>query len=273
MAVKVNFFFQYLGQGWSESFYRSGPFTGSDQVLMTNYITKRMKLASTEINLISVRTSDVNSARDVIITDIGIDPVPGTWVYKTADPTGPNQTAQAILLRLSDNAQHYRTFNLLGLPDHIIQDNQVVPTEVPLLKGRLDDWRDAIASAGFQMRINAPSATTGTIDTFGAQTDLAPLVKINTTGALPAKGALVQITGSKPWRLLNRTWRVAASGAGQFSLSNSKSLQCFGEVEGGKYKVPTYNYVSILSYTYGRVSVRRTGIPFGLQHGRRSSKM
>lgn len=272
MPVKVNFFFRFQEQGWSESFYRSAAFSGSDNVLLDNYITKRLKLCSTTVNLLSVRQSDVNSARDVTIKDIGIGGMFGTWVLNADDDTAPNQTAQALLLRLSDNAQHYRSFNMLGLPDHIIGDNTVFPGEQPLLTGRLNDWMAAIQAAGFTMRINATPTISGKILGFGDQTDAAPLVKIETTDPLPPKDSLVQITGSQPWRLLNRVWRVAASGGGVFSLARSKSYQCFGEVEGGKYKVPNYNYVSLLSYTVARVSVRRTGIPFGVQRGRRSSR-
>lgn len=274
MPVKVNFFFKYKTQGWSETFYRSAAFSGSDLVLMEAYIRFRMKLASTQVTLISVRQSDVNSARDVTIYELPTAGISGTWVYGgEALPTGPQQTAASILLRLTDGAQHYRSFNLLGCPDHIVEDNVILPAEEALLRGRLNDWLGGITSAGFTIRINAAPVVSGVIDSFGAQTDAAPLVKINTTGALPPKDSLVQITGSKPWRLLNRTWRVAASGAGQFSLSGSKALQVFGEVEGGKYRVPVYSYAAISAYSIARVSVRKTGVPFGVQRGRRSSRM
>lgn len=273
MPVKVNFFFRYKAQGWSESFYRSAAFAGSDLVLMQNYINMRMKLAATQVQLISVRQSDVNSARDVTIYPIPLAGISGTWVYGTDGDTGPNQTASSVLLRLSDNAQHYRSMNLLGLPDHIIADNVIDPAEEALLNGRLNDWLGAVTSAGFTMRINSAPAISGVIDSFGPQTDAAPLVKIVTASPLPPKDSLVQITGSKPWRLLNRMWRVAASGAGQFSLAGSKSFQVFGEVEGGKYRVPVYTYAAIASYTTSRVSVRKTGVPFGVQRGRRSSRM
>lgn len=273
MPVKINFFFRYGEQGWSESFYRAGVFTGSDGVLLDNYITKRMKLASTQVNLISVRMSDVNSARDVTIKELPAAGLYGTWVYGAADPTGPNQTAQAVLLRLTDNAQHYRSFNLLGLPDHIIADNTIQPDEEALLRGRLNDWMASIQAAGYTMRINLAPVISGMIESFAAQTDLLPLVKIVTTDPLPPKDALVQISGSNPWKLLNRTWRVASSGGGQFALARSRALQCYGEVEGGKYKVPNYTYVTLLAYTLARVSVRRTGVPFGVLRGRRSSRM
>jgi len=273
MPVKVVFYFKYLEQGWSESFYRSSAFTGSDTALLDQYLNRRMKLASTEVNLISVRTSDVNSARDVEITEIPFGGIWGSWVYDANGNTAPNQTAQAILLRLSDGAQHYRSFQMLGLPDHVIQDNTINEDEEAILRGRLNDWRDAIAQAGFQMRINSAPTVFGLIDGYGTQTDAAPLVKILTTATLPAKGDLIQISGSQPWKMLNRTWRVAASGGGQFSLARSKALQVYGEVEGGKWKKPVYAYPGITSYTYGRVSVRKTGVPFGVQRGRRSSRM
>lgn len=273
MPVKVTFYFRYQNQGWSESFYRSGPFSGSEGVLIDQYILRRMKCASTEVVLLSVRTSDVNSARDVEITDLPFDGVSGSWVYDANGATAPNQVAQAIMLRLSDGAQHYRTFSMLGLPDHVIQDNVINEDEEAILRGRLNDWRDAIAQAGFQMRIYGNSTVQGLIDGYGEQTDAAPLVKILTSAALPPKGSLIQISGSQPWKMLNRTWRVAASAAGQFSLARSKSLQVFGEAESGRWKLPVYLYPNITSYTFGRVSVRKTGIPFGVQRGRRSSRM
>jgi hypothetical protein len=273
MPVKMNFFFRYGAQGWSESFYRYSNFNSGDGVLLDNYINKRMKLASTQVTLISVRSSDVDTPRDVTIKDIGINGMDGTWVYGAAQPTAPNQTAQAVLLRMTDGAQHYRTFNLLGIPDHIILDNMIDPDEAALLKGRLDEWQASITAASFQMRLVAQPTIFGEVQSYGVQTDAAPLVKLVTTQAPPAKGSLIQVYQSKPWKLLNRVWRVASSTGGVIALAGSKSLQAFGEVEGGRWRVPAYSYAVLSGYTLARVSVRKTGVPFGVQRGRRSARM
>lgn len=183
MPVKYVFFFRNNEQGWSESFYRSAFFDAGGQVILDNYIQRRLNLLSTNCSLISVRASDVNTARDVTIKEIPTAGMPGTWVYGSADPTAPNSVASAILLRLTDGAQHYRNFNMLGIPDHVISDNVVPPAEEAILRGRLNTWMGAINTASFTMKINALPALSGRILAYGVQDDVNQLVKLETADA------------------------------------------------------------------------------------------
>jgi len=274
MAVKYILKLSYAGQGWSEEFYRNTYVPNDSLSLLSAYIIARQALLATQCTIISLRASDVNTARDVRIFPTPVGGFPGSWAYlpvgaTTPLATAPHQVDSALALRLSDGLNHFRNFGLLGLPDHVVADSIVVPAEEAMLNSRITAWLATVQALGFSMRIQLAPTVSGPIATFGTQTLESQLVKIVTPAALPANGTHVQIKTCKPFSSLNRIWKVAESGAGQFSLVGSSKWRVFNPVESGTWQIPVYDYALISQYTISRVSTRKTGIPFGQQRGRR----
>jgi len=71
---RFTFHFQFFEQGWSETLFRAAPFGSSEGNLLENYIINRLQLLCTEARMVSIRASNVDSARDITIY-----PLPGSW--------------------------------------------------------------------------------------------------------------------------------------------------------------------------------------------------
>jgi len=282
-VYRTTFFFKNAQQGWSETLYRNNPFGPSDTIFLQSYINSRLQLLATTCSLIGVRTSNLDSKRDISILDLPTIGRGGVWAYggnATSEvpglPTETEDTFTALLLRLSDGQQNYRSFPLLGLPDHIIQYNAVVPGEEALLKNRLNNWIGSMTAASLGGKFQLGTTVSGRISVFSPKVPDNQLVCLGLRGGIPPAGSLVTLNGVKPWRLLNRTWRVSSTTPGDdeadgyIYLSNSDKLNTFGPVQGGTYKSSTYQVNVLNSYTISRVTSRKTGVPFNTVRGRRS---
>jgi len=281
---RYTFFFQMYEQGWSETFYRGNQFGPSEANVLENYILNRLQLLSTQCSLRAIRSSNVDTPRDITITPIPLAGRGGSWVYggdgsTPGAPTEPEDSFTALLLRLSDSNQHYRTFPLIGVPDHIYGGGVIIPSEQALVNARLNGWIQAISQAGFGMKLQQAPAVSGRITEFVPKEPDNQLVCLGLKGPIPAVGDLVTLGSVKPWNRLNRTWRVASTAPstvvgtdGYIYLAKTLSLNSYGPVQGGKYKVPIYNVAVLNQYTISRLTSRRTGVPFMTVRGRRSSK-
>lgn len=279
---RFTFSFKIYGQGFSETLFRDNAINGFEIPLLENYINKRLSLLCTDAALLSVRSSDVNSARDVVIYQDPTQLRAGTWAYgglgtseSPGEMTNAEDTFTAVLLRLNNGGNKYRSFPLLGCPDYVFQGNLIVPGERTVLTGRINGWISAMAGAGFGMKGQAAVASSGRIMEFPAKDPLNQLVCLGIDGAPPAIGSLVTLGGVKPFNKLNRQWRVSSvlPAAGELPayiyLAGSSTLNTYGPVQGGTWKLPTYAVNVLTGYTISRLTSRKTGVPFGTVRGRR----
>ena len=279
---RYTFFFTNGTQGWSETFFRSSLFGAGEASLMVQYQNRRLELLATTCAMVSIRASNLDNKRDITIYQLPTGGRGGTWVYggggSGGDPGLPTETEDsftALLLRLTDGNQNYRTFPMVGFPDHIFQGGVVVPSENALVTGRLNNWMSAITQASFGMKAQGVPTATGRIVEFPAKTTDNHLVCLGITGTPPAVGSLVTLGGVKPWNKLNRTWRVAevvpAAGAlpAYIFLAATRYLDSYGEVEGGTWKTASYAVQVLNNYTISRLTSRKTGVPFTTVRGRR----
>lgn len=279
---RFTFSFSLYGQGFSETLFRDNAINGFEIPLLENYINKRLSLLCTDAALLSVRSSNVDSTRDVVIYQDPTQLRAGTWAYgglgTTENPgekTNAEDTFTAILLRMNNGGNKYRSFPLLGVPDYVFQGNIIVPGERPVLTGRLNGWVSAMAGAGFGMKGQAGVAANGRVVEFPAKTEDNQLVCLGITGGPPTVGSLITLGAVKPFNKLNRTWRVSsvvpAAGAlpAYVYLSHSSEFNTYGPVEGGTWKQPTFAVNVLTGYTISRLTPRKTGVPFGTVRGRR----
>ena len=281
---RYTFYYQNYNQGWSETFFRGTQFGTGEGNILENYVINRLQLLSTRCSLVGIRSSNLDSKRDVTIYNVPLAGRGGTWVLDRVQPDGrvagteteSEDSFTALLLRLTDGNQHYRTFPLLGMPDHVLSGGVVRPDEEALVRARLNGWMGAITQASFGMKLQIAPALSGRIVTFPDKTQDNQLVCLGLSGAAPAQGTLITLGGVKPWRQLNRTWRVASTAPGDVNaasyiyLTRSAGVNTFGPVEGGTYKTPVYSLAVLNAYTISRLTVRKTGVPFGTVRGRRS---
>lgn len=279
---RLTFAFKLYGQGWTETLFRAAPFESGQSVFLDNYITKRLHLLTTDGALTSVRASNVDTARDIIIYQDATQARRGTWVeggdVGTATPgteTNAENSFASVLLRLSDGGANFRTFKMPGLPDYVTQGNLIVPGEQPVLRGRLNAWIQAMSTAGMGMKSQGAVAAEGRIVQFFPKVTDNPLVCLGIDGGLPTAGQYVTLGAVKGFPKLNRTWKVAASGAAVgedpafIYLAGSGQLNTFGPVQGGTWKRKTFGLTVLSQYTITRLTARKTGIPFGTVRGRR----
>jgi len=272
---RYTFFFKNSKQGWSETFFRANAFEGSGSGLLEAYIVNRLALMATTCSLESVRSSDVGNPRDITVFPIPTGGRFGTWVYGAGDDTFTNDPACAILLRLTDGANNFRSFPLLGVSDHLLSFNQIVPSEVPNLTGRLNNWIAAVNAAGFGMKKQDAPTSSGRVVKFFPKTDDNQMVCLGLDGVIPGPGTAVILGAVKGFPELNRLWKVASSGPavggepGFIYLRGSTHINTYGPVEGGTYKVPAYSLSVLNSYSISRLTTRKTGVPFGTVRGRR----
>lgn len=281
---RYTYYFFNLGQGWTETLYRNNPFGPGDEILHQNYITRRLEALATTAYLTNVRASNVDTKRDIIITQLPLPGRGGAWGATAAPGSGETagqateteDTFTALLLRLSDGGSNFRSFPMLGIPDQIFQGNGIVPAEQAGVNLRLNNWMSAMNQASFGMKAQGVPSATGRISDFPAKTVDNQLVCLGLKGVIPAVGSHVILNGVKPFNNLNRTWRVsetAPAGAGSdgyIFLAGSSKLNTYLPVEGGTYKVPTYGVVLLTQYTISRLTSRKTGVPFATVRGRRS---
>jgi len=279
---RTTFYFAMDSQGWSETLYRNAAFSAGDRILLDNYINARLMLLASSTTMISVRTSNMDTKRDISIVDIGVGGRQGSWAYggsgTAQDPgtaTVSEDTFTALLLRLSDGQQNYRSFPMLGFPDHVLVGNTIVPGERALVNNRLNAWIGAITQASFGGRFQSGTTVTGRVNMFSPKEADNQLVCLGLKGGVPAVGTIVTLNGVKPFRALNRQWRVAATAAGDaindgyIYLAGSEGLNAFGPVQGGTYKSATYAVNVLNQYTISRLTMRKTGVPFDTVRGRR----
>ncbi len=279
---RYTFMFENGPQGWSETLYRTEPFASFEQILLDNYTNRRLEALATTCRLVGIRSSNTDSARDILVYPVPLGGRGGAWAYG-GDPGGgipglateTEDSFTALLLRLTDGARHYRSWPMLGIPDHVFQGGIIVPAEQPLVNSRLNNWIASIQQAGFGMKGQGAPAKTGRIIEFPAKTEDNQLVCLGLKGTLPVVGEHVTLASVKPFNKLNRTFRVSGTSAGigavdgYIYLAGTASLNTFGPVEGGTYKVPTFTSYILSSYTISRLTSRRTGVPFSTVRGRR----
>lgn len=282
---RYTFFLENDTQGWSETFFRAGPFESSAESFLTNYVNRRLELLASACKIVGIRASNTDRPRDIIVYDLPHEGRGGAWALGGGSGSGepgiatyPEDTFTAILLRLTDGAQHYRTFQMLGMPDHIFAGNRILPSEQALVNSRLNNWIQAVTLAGFGMKLQGAPSATGRIVQYFPKTPTNQLVCLGLKGPIPAVDTLVTLGSVKPFNALNRTWRVAATDPadpdfpgidGWIYLAGSSTINTYGPVEGGKYKVPTYTVAVLNGYTIGRMTPRKTGVPFTTVRGRR----
>lgn len=279
---RITFFFKNFEQGWSETLFRSTPFGSSDTIFLQAYINRRLELLATTCVLTSVRMSNVDTKRDITLFDLPSGGRGGTWAYAipSADGGGLAKTFTedqftALLLRLSDGQQNYRSFPMLGFPDHLFEAGVIVSSEEPLVRSRLNNWIAALTQASLGAKFQGLPAVAGKIVKFHSKEPDNQLVCLGLKGPIPAVGSLVMLGGVKPFRKLNRIFRIAAVAPpevgddGSIYLSGTDNLNTYGPVQGGTYKVPTYGVNVLNTYTISRLTSRKTGVPFGTVRGRR----
>jgi len=272
---RYTFFFTMYQQGWSETFFRAAPFSSGEGALLDNYIQRRCEALSTQCFMVGVRSSDVDTKRDITVHQLPSEGKKGVWAQVDGSPTEPEDSFTALLLRLTDGAQNWRSFPMVGMPDHVFSGGIVTPSEQAMVTLRLNTWMSAITLAGFGMKAQGVPVSTGRIVQFPDKTPDNQLVCLGITGALPAVGSLITLGGVKPWNKLNRTWRVAstipAAGADPafIYLAGTQGLNSHGPVEGGTWKQPSFNLAVLNSYIISRMTSRKTGVPFTTVRGRR----
>jgi len=279
---RFTFSFRMYGQGWSETLFRENPFGPNENIFLENYINKRLNLLVTDAVLLSVRASNVNSARDVIIY---LDPTQlrtGTWALggngtpeNPGTGTNAEDTFTALLLRLSNGGANFRSFPLIGMPDYVTQANIVDPTERPILLGRLNNWIAAMAGASMGMKAQGAVISNGRIVEFPAKTPENQLVCLGITGGPPPVGSIITLSAVKGFPKLNRQWRVSevipavGETPAYIYLAGSAALNTYGPVQGGTWKLPSFGVSTLSQYTVSRLTSRKTGVPFGTVRGRR----
>jgi len=279
---KFIFSFRMYGQGWSETLFRAAPFESGQGVFLDNYITKRLHLLTTDAAITSVRASNVDTPRDIIIYLDPTTPRRGTWVeggdVGTATPgtdTNAENTFSSLLTRLSDGGSNFRSFKIVGLPDYVTQGNIVVPAENPILRNRLNSWIQAMSTAGFGMKSQGAAAAAGRIVQFFPKTPENQLVCLGITGGALAAGDYVTLGKVKGFPKLNRQWKVAEYVApvgddpAYIYLAGSSALNTFGPVQDGTWKKKTFGLTVLSQYTISGLRARKTGVPFGTVRGRR----
>jgi hypothetical protein len=280
--IAYKFHFTNFTQGWSELLYRNEEFSNPSDTILQNYINRRLELLATTCALVGVRSSNTDTKRDVTIMELPIEGRGGAW-SSSAGPGNPapglpsdtEDSFTALSLRLSDGNQNYRTFNMLGIPDQIFQGSTIYPAHLAETKSRLNNWIGAMAMASFGGKFAIAGAPGGKIVAFPDKEPLNQLVCLGIKGTVPDVDTLVTLNGVKPFNKLNRQWRVASKTAGDavadayIYLANSSMMNTFGPVEGGKYKMPTFEVKTLNKYTISRITPRKTGVPFVTVRGRR----
>jgi len=279
---RYTFHFELYGQGWSETLFRNAALGAGDSGLLENYIQKRMNLAATDVHLLDVRASNLDTARDITVLK---DPTvlrTGTWAQggsgTTADPggaTNSEDTFTALLLRLSDGGTNFRSFPMIGLPDYVLQMNIIDPAERPIISGRLNNWIAAMSGCAFGMKAQGAATASGRIVEFAPKEENNQLVALGITGVPPVVGSHIILGAVKGFPDLNRMWRVSsvvpAAGAlpAYIYLAGSDKLNTYGPVQGGTWKTPSYTVQTLTSWAISRLTARKTGVPFGTVRGRR----
>lgn len=280
---RYTYYFFSQAQGWTETFYRAAPFSALEEVLHQNYITRRLECMSTSVVMTNIRSSNVDTKRDIIITPLPLPGRGGAWGTPApagsstggGEQTEPEDSFTALLLRLTDGAANYSSFRMLGIPDHVFSGGGIVESQQATVNSRLNNWMNAITQAGFGMKAQGAPAMAGLINDFAPKTVDNQLVCLGLKGPIPPVGTHVILGSVKPWNKLNKTWRVAATAPasdgsdGFIYLAGSSALNSSGPVEGGKYKVPTYQVAVLQSYTISRLTARKCGVPFVTVHGHR----
>lgn len=281
---RITFFFSDGKQGWSETLFRSVPFGPLDRIFLEAYINRRLELMATDCRMIAVRQSNLDSKRDITVFEMPVGGRGGTWAYNRTTSGGSTQTVEtvpedsftALLLRLTDGQQNYRTFAMLGFPDHVFEAGTIPTNEEALVRLRLNNWIAALTQASMGGKFQNGATAQGRISVFFPKTPQNRLVCLGLRGQIPAAGSLIQLNGVKPFRKLNRAWRVASTTPGDddadgyIYLANSEGFDVFGAVSGGTYKSATFTVNVLNSYSISRLTSRKCGIPFGTVRGRRS---
>lgn len=279
---RITFEFELYGQGFSETLFRADPFAPTNLINLEDYLQKRMNLMCTDGTLTSVRMSNVDNPRDIIIYLDDTQKRRGTFAAPggptTVNPgseTNADNVFTAVLLRLSGGNTQFRTFKMLGVPDDIVTGNALFPSRSPDFRNRLNLWMQAMSGAALGMKAQGAPAATGRIVKFFPKTDDNNLICLGVDGPLPAVGSYVTLGSVKGFPKLNRKWKIASNGPAaapdpQFIyLAGSKQLSVSGPVEGGTWKAPTYGLTVLTAYTVSRLTSRKTGVPFGVVRGRR----
>lgn len=279
---RITFHFGLDSQGWSETLFRSTPFGPSDSIFLEAYINRRLELLANDTTLQSVRMSNVDTKRDVVIYPLPIGGRRGAWALAKAGgtledltETFSEDTFTALLVRLTDGQNNYRSFAMLGFPDHIFSGNRVVQSEQALLTSRLNNWIAAMTQASLGGKFQSGATVSGRISVYAPKEPANQLVSLGLRGGIPAIGSLVTLGGMGPFKKLNRTWRVAgtapgdADADGYIYLKGTQDLNVFGDVPSGNYKASTYNVNVLNSYSISRLTSRKTGISFATVRGRR----
>lgn len=279
---RITLFFTNSVQGWSETLFRTNGFSNADRIFLEAYINRRLELLANNCSLISVRQSNVDTKRDITIFDLPIGGRRGAWAYggnaTSEDPgteTFTEDTFTALLLRLSDGNQNYRSFAMLGFPDHIFSANIILPNERALVTQRLNNWIGSMTAASLGGKFQSGVTASGKISVFAPKEPENQLVCLGLKGPIPAVGTLVTLGSVMGFPKLNRTWRVASTAAadanadGYIYLAGSAHLNTFGPVQGGTYKQSTFGVNVLNQYTISRLTTRKCGIPFDTVPGRR----
>jgi hypothetical protein len=231
-------------------------------------------MAATTVQLVDVAfTSESDERKLAYHFNLGAPSLPGSWRFNEADPSFVNVSNDAVNVRMiADAIFGTRNQAFRGLPDQAIGYDSFNDGQQPVFRSKLLEFAAFFPRVGVEHRQKRFNQTYYKIKTFVAQTANAPEVQftLNDGSTLPNEGDVITIRGVKPYGTLNRSWRVKQVEAGVIMLAGSSWLQAKGKPDSGEMCVPEYENAPFVRYEIGRVTTRKSGVPFGVPRGRRS---
>jgi hypothetical protein len=254
---RITFFFEQVGNGWSESLHIDAD---GDDVLRgyaNDYARVRLAISSPETLLTHIRISDDEVFRDIILDPI---PLPLRGTFKQAGNIAESPwTALDVRMGTTDKRVQ-RSLFLRGIPDD--QVDGALPSFTAAYRTAIDAWRGYITLSVWAVKAKDRAQAKQpifTIDGAGNVITTIPLVGVSNLSTIQILGIPRSIVKTRLYRVANVTDQS------HFQLRGWTS----GLIAGRGFVRPlVYRLYQIDQTLIDAATERRVGRPFGLLRGR-----
>lgn len=278
--TKVTYFYNYFGDGITESWYSDQNYdqligTATTVGLIQSYLKERMAVAMDNLKFIYCRISNLAAKRQVDFVVPSDDNIvtSGAWansVYNASDPS------DALLVRMKLPAGPSGRLFLHAFPSRAADGINFIPNNVPGYKNAMDKFTDFLIGQPHLLHLFTTATTLANRKQISAITPAlsgrgATITPANTDTLVPGNLVTIGGTGIKMIGIKGRKV-VLSTSTGPYTFNIG------GAIPAGSY-TPGTGYYYLLNQTAAtptyakveRVGEHRTGRPFGVPAGRRSN--
>jgi hypothetical protein len=271
--VKVNYFFDYHEQGWSETWYYNEPNTIEDTMVVAKDLgTKRARMLGNDARLVYIRCSDEAINGDSIVTTNVTNPDP--LLNEPADPAW-----SGYVVRCEAGGNYRKVFCLRGIPKSIATANFYQLSNFGTWKPAFDEWALALQPKGsvWGCRVLDKTITNPRAAILNIQNDAANpgFLQFTTKGiqnlADGVSVRLSQIKYNPGGKALNGIYTVKFTGPDVFSIPGTLPA---GAYTGKGYAWPRVYAIQKFDDVFiERLGSHKAGLPFPRRPGRRKTRV